>query len=101
LERVTAAEDFIPHRTMAKHSLNPCDNPRHHRRNLYNVHGRTTNICADCLFEKEKEPGKDRWSALATFTPDPDGVPCHVSSPSKPDESQKIPRHDAEAQAQA
>lgn len=69
---------------MAKHPLNPCDNPRHHRRNLYNVGGRTTDICADCLFEREARPGMDRWKALATFTPDPNGVPCIASSPSNP-----------------
>lgn len=61
--------------------LNPCKNPsKHHREAYWNVGGKTTKLCCDCLFEAESDkngtPTERRFAALATFKSDPDGAIC-------------------------
>lgn len=59
-------------------SLNPCPfagqhGPRPLTAPLWDVQGRVTQVCAQCVYERAKEIG-DRTKALQTFNPDPEGA---------------------------
>lgn len=57
-------------------TLKPCRKPgQHHRKSYWDVEGKVTELCSDCLFELEAT-GLTRREALLRFFPDPDGVDC-------------------------
>jgi hypothetical protein len=75
--------------------LNPCRGERHSNALCFDVRGKTTLICAECLaiFEKklrERNVSSPRLAALSWFfTPDPNGRDC-IYSPSSP--RPKVPK---------
>lgn len=58
-------------------ALNPCPTPkteRHMNSCLWNVRDNVTELCIGCVMDRDKEYG-DRYAALRSFTPDPEGNP--------------------------
>jgi hypothetical protein len=71
---------FETYNTGWPNALNPCCSQKpHFKKAHFNVQGRTTEICCDCLWEYEKSSGNtgDRQKILdAHFVPDPKGMLC-------------------------
>lgn len=62
-------------------SLNPCPYEGRHghstmRSHHWGVQGFTTQLCSNCVWEKEKEMGS-RKKALDSFNPDISGIKCN------------------------
>ena len=63
--------------------LNPCPFQGRHgdrpmRTASYWCHGRVTQLCSNCVFERKAEFGNDAIAALETFNPDPEGNECSI-----------------------